>query len=331
MATALAACESRMTAANAYAEPSSRLVWFREITLQEPKGVLNVAITTANDLDGGFLVADMKELQVRRYERAGRLSGVFGRPGGGPAEFQAPVLAVLRLRDGSILAGDANGSIMHFDSAGTELTRSTTPVRPLYGLVELDSSLVLLTGRHAESRHATLLHEWDVKEARIRRSYFSEPDIGKHRSLIAALSGAAMAAIRHDTIVVIYSLADTVYHVSRDGVLLRKRPLRLRHFLQRTADPPPPGPVTPAVRRWANSFSRTYQPFVLSDGTLVVSYYRTKGVTPIWSVFAERADGEILLDEDNSPQLLTARGDTLVFVKPGAPAPNEWSFARIGR
>ena len=308
-----------------------RLVWLRDITLEEPKGVLNVAITAANDRDEGFLVADMKELQVRRYGKTGQLSSVFGRPGGGPGEFQAPILAVLRLRDRSIIVADANGSIMHVDSTGVELSRSTTPIRPLYGLVELDAGLVLLTGRHAEATRATLLHVWDVATARIRRSFFEEPDIGRNGSIIAGMSGAAMAAVRHDTLVVIYSLSDTAYYVDRAGHLLRKRPLRLRHFLQRTADPPPPGPVTPAVQRWANSFSRTYQPFVLSDGTLVVSYYRTEGVTPIWSIFAESEAGEILLDEENSPQLLAVAHDTLVFVKPTVSAPNVWSLARLSR
>jgi hypothetical protein len=332
MGVAVAGCESRAhLMRETFPEPSMRLQWFREMVLQEPKGVVNVAITAAPDLNEGFLVADMKELQIRRYEKTGQLSGVFGGPGGGPGEFQAPVLAVLRLRDRSILAADANGSIMHFDSTGAELARSITPIRPLYGLVELDRGLVLLTGRHAEGRRATLLHEWDVASTRIRRSYFSEPDVGKNALLVATMSGGAMAAVRHDTIIVIYSLSDTAYYVNRNGSLFRKRPLRLRHFAERTADPPPPGPVTPAVQQWANSFSRTYQPFILSDGTLVVSYYRTEGVTPIWSVFAETPRGEILLDDDNSPQLLAVVQDTLVFVKPDATAPNVWSLARLSR
>ena len=96
------------------------VAWERRFDLEEQADALIVLPAVAIDPLGGFLVADQREAQVRRYSSDGRLLWFTGRRGGGPGEFYVPSAAA-RLPSGQIVAIDRNGRLTTFDSAGSRV------------------------------------------------------------------------------------------------------------------------------------------------------------------------------------------------------------------
>lgn len=85
--------------------PGSPVTRIREIRLQESPAVINVTPVVRPDPRGGYLVADVDEGQIRRYDEDGHLLWHVGRKGRGPEEFQAPQIA-LRLPGGEVFVAD---------------------------------------------------------------------------------------------------------------------------------------------------------------------------------------------------------------------------------
>ena len=95
-------------------------------------------VSVALDGSGNLIVADQQAAEIRTFDAQGEHLRSFGRTGDGPGEFQA-LLGAWPTAEGAIVATDARGRIVRFDSTGALLTTATLiapngaatrPVRP---------------------------------------------------------------------------------------------------------------------------------------------------------------------------------------------------------
>lgn len=300
--------------------------WHRQIRLQENDSVINVMPHVNLDPAGGFLVADIKEGQIRRYGTDGKLLRAFGSKGAGPAEFKSPT-AALRMSDGSILTLDAGApKAALFDSTGSELIRTIrTPFHTIYDADLLDDSLLLVSGRILENGWERL-HIWNVNSNTLVRSFFPAPVADEDRS--AAMSvGFVTADVLRDTIVAVFALSDTLYFFTAAGAKLEQVRIPSQYF--RHLDQPPPtggsGGIA-AVRDWLATFSTTAHVFWTSDTTLLVQYQDRENMLPRWRLLYMRRSGERIFELVDTPKLLASgmSRDSLYFVDPGSETPSLW-------
>lgn len=287
--------------------------WGREIHLEENEEVINVRPVVRFDPRGGFLVADAQESQFRRYGASGDLLAVFGRRGGGPGEFRSPA-AVVRLRDGTLVGFDEDGRYAQFDSAGGSVLRAGRVPVPSISSVEVvdDTTLLSVVGLGTGPR----LNTWIPFSDRVERSFFTPPFRRISASVHAAVGAGGIAAT--------FLISDTIYIFGPDGEERMKVPFRTeryRPYADPSSWPPPPD--------WQYSFSILSRADWLPDGTLLVRYGRFTESGTVWSLANVTLDGVVRFDLADVPQLLTVGGDgrELVFVAPGADAPNVW---RVG-
>jgi hypothetical protein len=301
-----------------------------EITLDEPPNVLNVTPRVVADPRGGYIVADPSESRVRLYSPRGKLLTQFGGKGSGPGEFER-VAAAVRSPTGELLTFDMNGRLTVFDPTGRRvLGIQQTPVAPLYHVALLDRNRVAITGRLGPLATSPLVHLWDFRRGRLVGSFFRP--IPPTRDLESAylFSGFTDVAVRHDTLAVLFALADTLYLYDLNGRARGRLPLpftgyrRLREPMPRTFSPL-------ARRRWIEGFSTASHVYLKSDGTILVQFFDTEQGQPQWRLLGMRRDGRPLFQIRNSPRLLALAGDanSLIFVHPGALVPSRWTIVQV--
>ena len=303
--------------------------WEGRIRLEENAEVLNVAPIPHADPAGGFLVADVREGQMRLYDAAGRLRGRFGTKGKGPAEFDGPV-AALRLPSGEIAVADLSGKVAVFDAAGAHLLRTfQTGLVPLYDAELLPGGRMVLVGRGTD-KAGPLLHLFDPRDGRITRHFFPQPrprGVSRHGALTASF---AEATVRGDTIAVVSALADTLYLFNAGGAALGKLPVPFQHFrpIPRNA---PRGAQREKTIAWFSSFSLVSHAFWAGDGSWLVQYQDREGPEIRWRLLRMTRDGRRLFELRDTPQLLATdpASGRLYFVDPASPTPNAWSVARL--
>jgi hypothetical protein len=316
----------------------SVVAWHGDIVLEENEDVVNVLAYATADPHGGFLVWDEQEGQIRRYGPQGQLLGHFGRKGQGPKEFQFPRGAIRRA-SGSIVAFDTYHRGAEFDATGSTVLRTfRTPVGPLHSALLLDDTLALLGGQIGGTSGDAAperLHVWSLSADRVRRSFFAPLLSSPAHRLAANTAGFVSAALRGDTIAAVFSLRDTIYFFDPHGTARGQMPLPSGHFRRLAPErglPSAKGGVVGA-REWFGSFSLLSNVFWMADGTLIVQYQDRVGTEPRWRLLGVRRDGSRLFEVTDTPYLVTIDQATgwLYFVKPGAPAPNVWSRARLRR
>lgn len=102
------------------------------------------------------------------------------------------------------------------------------------------------------------------------------------------------------------------------------------HGFRRLAQPLSPDAPPDRFQAWLESFSATNGLYWLDDGSFLIQYLDQKGSDRLFSLFHMRRDGEPVWESPGSPRLLaTSPEGSLVFVKPGAEAPNQWSIASL--
>lgn len=327
MSGALVGCSGAEARQASLSELQLHLRIGREVRLQEPVGVINVSPRVVPDRDGGFIVADAREGQIRIYSRSGYLEHRFGKHGNGPGEF-GRIAAAGRLPSGLLVAADMGGEVTVFDSVGGRVLRTIrTPLAPLYNLTVIDDRRVALTGRVGGVLNSYLVHILDLQNGTIVRSFFRAPRPPRGFEAAYAFTGFADVAVCRDTAAVVWGLADTVYLFRLDGVPTGKVAMRSEHF--RMLDEPLPTRASPArFVRWTESFSSTSRVFWSGKGFLV-EYFDMVGHEPRWSLIHLARDGTVLFEIPDIPKLLTPTpaDSGLVFIKPGSELPNIWSIA----
>lgn len=303
--------------------------WSGDISLQETPRVINVSPQVALDGAGRFLVADMREAQVRVYAPDGRLERHFGRRGDGPGEYGVPITAV-RLPSGEILTAELSGRFAVLDAAATRVVRTGRfPVTPLFDLDLLDDSLVVLGGFGKAGPRGPLLHVARIDSGAVVRSFFVAPvpaGLASEHLMTTSVSNE----VRGGTITALYTHSDTLYAFRADGRPAGKVRIPFRGFrpLGSTFE----GGGREDLLAWSESFSMASHLFAAAGGGWLVQYFDRVGGDVRWSLLRMSAGGERRFEIQGTPQLLAtgARG-RLFFVKPGSETPNVWSVGTLVR
>lgn len=307
------------------------LVWGVPMEMEENDRVINVSPNVSFDPRGGFLVADGSEAQVRGYRADGDLVRAIGRKGNGPGEFRN-LSAVYRLPDGRIAALEMGGKVSLFDADGGKLLSARqAPVAPLYDAAVLDGRRLLLAGRRVGTGGTVLVHVYDVETGAVTGGFFGIP---RHDPALAggfAFAGTADVVARGDTVAAVFALSDSVYLFDRAGKDLGRIAIPFERFRRLTRPMPTSGGTIEAFRAWGETFSAISQLYWLLDGSFLVQYYDLEGMEPRWRLLHMDRAGRRLFEGVDTPRLLSAGGaaDELLFVHPGADAPNVWVPARL--
>lgn len=308
------------------------LTWGAPVEMEENDGVINVTPRVTMDPRGGFLVADGREAQVRRYRADGRLAQVIGRRGSGPGEFRN-LVGAHRLQDGRIVAVEMDGKVSIFDERGQTLLQTRSAgLSPLYESAILDGHVLLLAGRAAGASGNALVHVYDLETGSLRRSFFEVP---RHDPALAGaymFAGSADAVARGDTVAAVFALSDSIYLFDSGGASLGRVAIPFQQFRRLSRPMPTSGSNVDDFRTWTETFSAVSHLYWLRDGSFLVQYYDMKGVEPQWRLLHMSRDGQLRFESVDTPKLLATGGgnvDELLFVHPAAEAPNQWVSARL--
>lgn len=304
--------------------------WTGTLELEESREVLNVAPMVTVLGDGGFLVADMREAQVRVYGRDGKLRERFGRRGRGPGELEAPISAV-ELPSGDVAVAEVSGLVSVFEkSERRPLASFRAPALPLYGAQPFGDGRLLVAGRGtAGGTRRDLLHLWEPGTERVR-SFFPSPVADDEQGGAGAYGGFAMAARRGGEIAAAFSFTDTVFVFDAQGRRLRSLPIPFADFRLPRTDRR--ARTIPEARALLDAATPIRDLWWLADGRFLVQTSRFREGEERFGLLAMDAGGRRLFELADSPRLLAVdAAGTLVFVTPGSPTPNRWSLARLSR
>jgi hypothetical protein len=310
------------------------VTWVTSLDVEEPPEALLVLPVVALDHRGGFIVADKREAQVRRYDAEGRLLWSTGRKGGGPGEFYVPSHAI-RLPTGEIVVIDRNGRLTTFDSTGASVLHTvSTGIAAGHDLHVVSDTVLLIAGRLGVDRGGPRLHLWSLPSERIIHSFFS-PFEGSLNKEIAHVMGWSTVSIRGDTLAATFSTSDTVYLHGVDGRLLARIPLSSAYFRKERVEPPRRMLTDPLQQtEWLAGVDLVERVYWLQDGSFAVQYQSVIPGTAFERVrhlIHMSRDGRRLLESREVPQILTVdpTTSTLYFVDPQAEVPNRWAVARF--
>jgi len=329
--TGPAACQSEASV-QARDRINDVVTWKKQITLEENHAVRTVLPTLTIAPNGDFLVADLREAQIRRYSPDGRLLGRTGSEGNGPGQF-TKLAAAVRLPSGRIVAVDMSGRLAVFDGSGRALLQTERVLlTPLYDAGAINDTMVALVGRAPGQLNGPLVHIWNLRSNRITRSFFTVPPHPDRLDNAYAFSGWADVVVRGNTAAVVYALTDTVYFYKTDGTFLRKLPIPFQHF-RRLREPLPVNGSPREQQDWRSSYSRISQLFWAPDGTIYVQYFDSVDLQPQWRLLGMNSTGQLKFDLLDSPRLLAVspQDSSLVFLDPLSETPNVWSVARLSR
>jgi len=302
----------------------------RELHVQESHAVINVTPVVRADPRGGFLVADVREAQIRRYDKDGRLLWHVGKRGHGPLEFEMPQVA-LRLPNGNIFVADTDDKIAILDSVGTRLVRSfLVPIQRIENAAVLNDTLVICSGRVARPTESTFLHIVNLARDSVTANFF-RPFDGYPYPDIAATAGSVVLAVRGNEIAAAALPKDTIYFFGMDGNLLRRFRLPSQHF--RTPKPIDVADFNNPRKRseWLASFETITGLYWIGDSTIVVRIRTIHKTTLHWDLLGFKPTGERLFEWLDAPKLIGADGTSgkLVFQSPRSVTPNVWLIARL--
>jgi hypothetical protein len=303
--------------------------------LQENDEVVNVVPLVSVDPRGGFLVADSREAQVRRYGPRGELLWNAGRRGSGPGEFRQPQAAV-RMKDGSVAAVDMGGRITIFDSVGSRVVRTVrSPFRFVEDVEVLDDSLLLVSAIFRDQGKGPRLHLWNARADTVVTSFFA-PFLRARNPVAATIAGWTKVAVRGDSVAAIFALSDSVHFFDRGGRTLGSVPIPFIGFRRVGAEVPDGGEDPVRREKWLTSFDYVADVHWLPDGDLLIAYQSIVpggAYTRDWHLTRMSPSGRRVFEARGIPWLLTvdSRDGGLYLVTPGAEVPNQWTLARLRR
>lgn len=328
-----AACAPDGDSTMSAASLSDVAVLERGIDLQENDAVINVNPLVSVDPRGGFLVADSREAQVRRYGGSGELLWYAGARGSGPGEFRQPRV-VVRLRDGNVVVLDQGGRITTFDSLARTVVHTTrSPFRFVEDAKVLDDSVLLVSAILRGKGQGPRIHLWNTRRDTVQGSFF-EPFLRVRNPVAATIAGWSKLSVRGDTVAVVFALSDSVHFFSRRGEPHGSVPIPFVHF-RRVGPHVPEGGDDPAKReRWLTSFDYVADVHWLPGGDLLVPYQSVVpggAYTRDWHLVRMTRAGRPVFELRSIPRLLTVDpgSGALYLVKPGAEVPNQWTLAHL--
>lgn len=161
------------------------------------------------------------------------------------------------------------------------------PVALSYDLAWVNDSTITITGHSSRAGVSTLVHLWDPRRHRIRRSFFRTPAHDPKLGPVYRFSSAVDVAARSDTLALTFALSDTLYLFTTSGNVLTKLPIPFEYFRRVTR--PPSLDLSPESRaRWTESFSRVSHVFWANDGSFYVQYFDINRAEPQWRLVRMR-------------------------------------------
>lgn len=311
--------------------------WTSTVTLEESDDAFTVQPQVRGDGEGGFIVSDFDEAQVRLYDRDGSLQAAFGTKGGqAPGSLHGPTEAV-RTETGLIVVPDLiYGSVSVFTSIGQFVERHTAVVAPGTNQARtMPGGKVLLVGSKTSAPGAhPLLHVFDPATGTTENSFFPHPvALGSYGTYLMSVGRIADADVSEDGIVAMFALEPVLYVFKTDGTITQRVELPLRHFNK--IDPPTRTLASVAeMIAVAESHSRVQNVFWMDEKTVLIQYYDSIDVHSgemTWNLAAVRLDGSVLFEVTDTPQLFFADRSTgdLFFSHPDADYENEWIVGRL--
>jgi hypothetical protein len=230
------------------------------VEAQENEYALLVQPFFQEDPQGGWIVADRREGQLRGYHLDGSLSWVFGRSGDGPGEFRRAI-GVGFLAGDRVIGIDADGRFEVFNqSSGEHLKSGRTPLRWVFGVDQFDDSTIVLSGLLQDRNEKTQVHLWSPDTDSQPWSVFP--------SLRDDVPTSAFATdVVGDTVFAVHGYGDSVVAFSRGGARLRAISIPGSHRQQYVT--PPAGPF-PAG--WAANISLNTGLALLPGGDILLEY-----------------------------------------------------------
>jgi len=299
-----------------------------ELVLEETSNTLTVYPRVVPDPQGGYIVADFRENQIRLYDTEGSLKRAFGSRGRGPGEFEY-LSSAIRLSSGQILAAEAPGQLSLFESDGTFVRSMSVPVRPLMQLHELENDLVLLVGQSSSAEEVFLLHQFDLTSENLD-SFFPVPASvdASFRRLLGAVGDVVAADVRGDCIAAVTSLSETIYLFSKHGELERTVPFNLEHF-RALDDADASVQSLGDFSEWVTTFSSVYSLHVLGDESFLFQYVDTVNLSSRelrYSTAHIGSKGRTRFEIFDTSELLTVnpQSDTAIFVHPESLTKERW-------
>lgn len=297
----------------------------REIDLEENNDVINVFPNVSIDPEGGFIVTDAGEAQVRVYSSDGNLQAHMGRRGQGPGEFRSP-RSGFRLPSGNILVIESR-RVVEFDGAdGAEVRTFTTDFTPVQSAAFLGDSLALVVSPIAARRLEDQLHIWNFSSNTVVHSFFVPP-LSPELHAAASLSAWTSADIRADSIVAIFSVLDTAYVFTPDGRVSRSFAIPSLGFRRAGAPPATIDSDPAAPLEWLQTFDVFSGVRWLTDGSMVIQYQTMNADGDFqYRLLHVTGDGRWLREVVDSPRLLAANParPEVYFVHPESPTPDRW-------
>lgn len=313
------------------------VTWTDSLTLDEPDGVYTVKPRVRLDPNGGFIVTDFDEAEVRFYSTDGTLTSRFGTPGNqGPTALSGPAAAV-SLPSGKIVVPEVlNGNVSVFTREGSLVEEYRTVVSlGTNRLRTFPDGGVLLMGSKTSSPGAhPLLHRFDPESGTITKSFSPHPvPLGAYGGYLYGIGDIVSADLRGDEIVAAFGLKPTLYFFSNEGTKRREVEFSLSHF-ERV--PKIAGDVRSRQEftEITESHSQITDVFWLSDSVILLQYYdsvdfRVGRVQ--WNLAGVTPSGTVLFDIDNTPKLFAVDPDTgdLFFHHPNSDFPNRWAVGHL--
>ena len=304
----------------------STLEGFVDITgalvLEEPEGARLAGPLLHWDPDGGYLVSESMESQVRGYSPDGELRFSLGREGRGPGEFSTPAVTI-RLPDGRLLVGDDDGRLTYVAPSGLEeLGVSRNPFRQIHDLDVVNDSLVLVAADDGLLT-SNKLHVLHVVSDSIVQSFFT-PSLQPQFVSAATVVSTTRAAVWSDTIAAVFALSDSVFFFDTEGsrIAADAIPSRLYQPLQ-TARPD----NIAELPEWLGSFGIFTSIHAGPSSTIVLQSVQQGVRSLIWY---SRSDG-LLAEAEETPALhfVDPTGQRLFFANPESLIPNTWLVGRL--
>ena len=213
-----------------------------------------------------------------------------------------------------------------FSASGASVRRVKVSPSPIYSMVAIGNAIVVSTQRMVGGK-LLLLHRWNAESDSLVGSFFEPPEVRNASRRIVTTTGGAFVTARADTLVVTFSLADSLYlfpGAAKDPI---KRALSLRSFTYHVGEAPNSGPLTSAFRLWLQKGARVERAFYAADGALYVQYLRFGSYGPDWFLARFSASGTRTLDAETGAQLLFVASSGPVFADPATGSPSVWQLA----
>lgn len=293
------------------------------IVLEETSSVVNIWPVASMDANGGYIVADTREDQLRVYSPVGELRNAYG-PGTGRLDSLQFLARAIRLPNGKILAASLVGHLTLIpEEDDTPNQVISTPLVRLRDVIAFDERRLLLVGLDSIPTKA-LLHFWDTDTKTIVRSFFSPPD--RFDAGVTSTFPTVAVAKRGNRVAAAYTLSDTLIVFDTLGAELSRARIPIDPFHAPAGSlPPANGPEE--QQEVINRFTFIQDLFWISDDRLLVQWAKGTVNGMQWGIIETDPLGNRVWGIAPTPRLIGIDGEKFIFANPASEASNQWIIA----